>query len=154
MFLSLNAGELAGIIGAAATALTVFIIPTIKFFKKRALEAQQEKIERDNTRKAIQDIAEQISYMQEESDQLNEKFDVFLEDYDSFTTQNFKYMINDAYFGYTNIHEIPDDVLANACECCEIYVNKKHKNHEIRPRCFILWEEQERRAVTRGVHNE
>lgn len=76
--------------------------------------------------------------MQEESDQLNEKFDVFLEDYDNFTTQNFKYMINDAYFGYTNIHEIPDDVLTNACECCEIYVNKKHKNHEIRPRCLLL----------------
>ena len=62
-------------------------------------------------------------------------------------------MINDAYFGYTNIHEIPDDILTNACECCEIYVNKRHHNHEIKPRCKLMWEEQERRAVNREVRH-
>jgi hypothetical protein len=62
----------------------------------------------------------------------------FLIDYDDFTTQNLKYMINDAFFSYHSIKEIPEEILINACECCEIYVNKKQKNHEIRPKCLLL----------------
>jgi hypothetical protein len=43
--------------------------------------------------------------------------------------------------------------LLNACECCDIYVYKRNKNHEIRPRCERLWAELENRAVNREGHH-
>lgn len=161
MFLSLTTGEITGIIGAAATVLTVFIIPMLKSAKKRVIKLQQEdadkkqqQIERQQQQTALNLVIEQLGEIKRENADLRTKLDSFFEDYDEFTIQNLKYMINDAFFGYDNIHDIPDEVLTNACECCEIYVNKRHKNHEIRPRCALLWEEQERRAVSREVHHE
>lgn len=160
MFLSLTTGEITGIIGAAATVLTVFIVPILKMVRKRIVEKQkeaqdrqQEKIERQQQQTALTLLIEQLTDMKKDNADLHTKIDNFLTDYDEFTTQNLKYMINDAYFSYNDIHEIPDDILTNACECCEIYVNKRHKNHEIRPRCTKLWEEQERRALLREVHH-
>lgn len=153
MFL-LNAGEWTGIIGAAATVLTVFIIPIVKLIKKRIIEAQQEKIERQQQQATLIFVVEQLEEIKDNNNALDQKIDNFLTDYDEFTTQNLKYMINDAYFSYKDVHEIPDDILTNACECCEIYVIKRHKNHEIRPRCNKLWDEQERRALLREVHHE
>lgn len=161
MFLSLTTGEITGIIGAAATVLTVFIIPIVKSIKKRIIrmqqervEKEQEKVERQQQQATLTFVVEQLKEIKDDNIALDQKIDSFLQDYGEFTTQNLKYMINDAFFGYSDIHEIPDDVLTNACECCEIYVNKRHKNHEIRPRCALLWDEQERRAVSREVHHE
>lgn len=154
MFLSLTTGEITGIIGAAATVLTVFIIPTLKSAKKRVIKLQQENADKKQQQTALNLVIEQLGEIKKENADLRTKLDSFFEDYDEFTIQNLKYMINDAFFGYDDIHDIPDEVLTNACECCEIYVNKRHKNHEIRPRCALLWEEQERRAVSREVHHE
>lgn len=153
MFL-LNAGEWTGIIGAAATVLTVFIIPMLKSAKKRVIKLQQEEVDKEQQQAALNFVIEQLVEIKKENADLCTKLDSFFEDYDEFTIQNLKYMINDAFFGYNDIHDIPDEVLTNACECCDIYVNKRHKNHEIRPRCALLWEEQERRAVSREVHHE
>jgi hypothetical protein len=87
---------------------------------------------------AVYNKLETVDDNNKKIEEFNSKFNEFLEDYDDFTTQNLKYMINDAFFGYENVHEIPLDVLTNACECCNIYVYKKQKNHEIRPRCELL----------------
>lgn len=161
MFLSLTTGEITGIIGAAATVLTVFIVPIAKSIKKRIIKMQQEKmdqeqakIERQQQQATLTFVVEQLKEIKDNNNALDQKIDNFLTDYDEFTTQNLKYMINDAYFSYNDIHEIPDDILTNACECCEIYVVKRNKNHEIRPRCNKLWDEQERRALLREVHHE
>ncbi len=157
IFLSLSATEITAIIGALATVFTVFIIPTIRWYKK-IKKTKKENIKKQEDRdKMLTSLYDKVVNVEEkikDQTKLKEAFDNYLQDYDEFTTQNIKYMINDAFFGYSNIHEIPDDVLTNACECCEIYVNKKKKNHEIRPRCMMLWEEQERRATNREVHNE
>lgn len=160
-FLALTWGEITGIVGAVATIFTVFIVPFSKWLKKKKIEKENKKQEEEMERKKQEARDAKLEQLCEDVAKINVKVDSnsimlqdYIADYDSFSTQNLKYMINDAYFGYNDIHEIPDDVLTNACECCEIYVNKKHKNHEIKPRCRLLWEEQERRAVTREEHHE
>jgi hypothetical protein len=152
----MTVGEITGIIGACATVVTVFLVPiarAIKSHQKEKAKEKEKQRKRDEKLDAIYNKISTIDSNQEELNNIKTQFDNFLVDYDEFTTQNLKYMINDAFFGYENIHEIPNDVLTNACECCEIYVNKRHKNHEIRPRCELLWREQERRSVEReGSH--
>lgn len=152
----MTVGEITGIIGACATVVTVFLVPiarAIKSHQKEKAKEKEKQRKRDEKLDAIYDKMSTIDSNQQELNNIKTQFDHFLVDYDEFTTQNLKYMINDAFFGYENIHEIPIDVLTNACECCEIYVNKRHKNHEIRPRCELLWREQERRSVEReGSH--
>jgi hypothetical protein len=153
VFLDITIGEITGIVGAAATALTVFIIPLRKYIKKKQSEKQNAKTVEVGQTESIKILAEKVGAINVKQEGLIKKIDSFLTDYEEFTTQNLKYMINDAFFGYSNIHEIPDDILTNACECCEIYVNKRHHNHEIKPRCKLMWDEQERRAIDRRVHH-
>jgi hypothetical protein len=153
----MTVGEITGIIGACATVVTVFLVPiarAIKSHQKEKAKEKEKQRKRDEKLDAIYNKMSTIDTNQQELNNIKTQFDSFLVDYDEFTTQNLKYMINDAFFGYENIHEIPNDVLTNACECCEIYVNKRHKNHEIRPRCELLWREQERRSVEREGSNE
>lgn len=146
-FLTLATGEIVGIIGAFATVFTVFIVPFWKWYKKqkqkRIDDAEQLHEDRERQQKMYEIVKELKTTVNENGKSLNE----FRSDYDDFTIQNLKYMINDAFFSYHSVHEIPQEILVNACECCDIYVYKKNRNHEIKPRCKLLWEELERRSV-------
>lgn len=153
-FLTMSVGEISGIVGIAATVFTVFLVPFIKWVKKKKQEKEnaiKKQAERDSK---LETLCEVVGKINKQVDKNSVMLQDYIDDYEEFAVQNLKYMINDAYFGYNDIHEIPDDVLTNACECCEIYVNKKHKNHEIKPRCRLLWEEEERRAISREVRHE
>jgi hypothetical protein len=86
----------------------------------------------------IETMEEKIALLTTNQEKSHDDLQKFFQDYDEFSTQNLKYMINDAYFCYDSIEDIPDDILLNACECCDIYVYKRNKNHEIRPRCERL----------------
>ena len=99
MFLSLTTGEITGIIGAAATVLTVFIVPIAKSIKKRIIKMQQEKmdqeqakIERQQQQATLTFVVEQLKEIKDNNNALDQKIDNFLTDYDEFTTQNLKYM--------------------------------------------------------------
>lgn len=152
--LTMTVGEFSGIVGIAATLTTVFLVPFIKWVKKKKSEKEEEKKKQAARDSKLETLCEVVGVIRKQVDDNSVMLSNYIDDYDEFTTQNLKYMINDAYFGYNDIHEIPDDVLTNACECCEIYVNKKHKNHEIKPRCKLLWAEAERRAISREVKHE
>lgn len=159
--LALTTSEAIALVGLILSLLTVVLIPTIKWMRKKIVkykkdmqQIQDNKKSAENNTAMIQKIDEKLEIMIENQINLEETLADYLEDYGEFTIQNLKYMINDAFFGYNNIHDIPDDVLLNACECCEIYVNKRHHNHEIKPRCKMLWDELERRSVHREVTHE
>lgn len=145
--MSLSVQEWIAVIGVTLSILTTIIVPLVKKYKKTQVQKNNKKIQN-------QEILNEIPGLVTAVNTLKEQLDSFYQDYSEFSTQNLKYMINDAYFSYKDVHEIPDDILTNACECCEIYVIKRHKNHEIRPRCNKLWDEQERRALLREVHHE
>lgn len=156
MFLTLSAGEITGLIGAVTTIFTVFIVPIYRNIKKKK-KMREEELERQKQRdikidalyNKISDIDVKLQDNCQKDIQIKETLDSFKADYESFSTQNLKFMINDAYLSYASVHDIPEEILINACECCEIYVNKRHLNHEIHPRCEILWKERERRAISK-----
>lgn len=156
MFLALSAGEITGLIGAVTTIFTVFIVPIYKNIKKKK-KMREEELERQKQRDIkidalydkVSDIDTKLQNNSQQDQQIKETLDSFKADYESFSTQNLKFMINDAYLSYASVHDIPEEILINACECCEIYVNKRHLNHEIHPRCEILWKERERRAISK-----
>ena len=159
--LALNATEAIALGGLLLSILSVVCIPIFKWIKKKINKIKEDREERKQDRLLLQKLVATVSTigtsletLSSNNLDLQESFDEFLDDYGEFTIQNYKYMINDAFFGYDNIHEIPDEVLINACECCDIYVNKKHRNHEIKPRCKLLWDELERRSVYREVTHE
>ena len=153
-FLTITVAEISGIIGIVATVTTVFLVPFLKWHKKRKKQQEDDRLERQETLLLLKDLKSKVLVIDKGVAENSATLEKFLLDYDDFTTQNLKFMINDAFFTYDTVFEIPDEVLINACECCEIYVNKKHKNHEIKPRCRLLWEELERRAVHREDSNE
>lgn len=144
--MSLSVQEWIAVIGVTLSILTTIIVPLVKKYKKTQVQKNNKKIQN-------QEILNEIPGLVTAVNTLKEQLDSFYQDYSEFSTQNLKYMINDAYFCYQDITDIPDDILTNACECCEIYVNKRKKNHEIRPRCEKLWSELERRAVEKGGHH-
>lgn len=156
MFLTLSAGEITGLIGAVTTIFTVFIIPIYRNIKKKK-KMREEELERQKQRDIkidalydkVSSIDTKLESNSQQDQQIKETLDNFKADYESFSTQNLKFMINDAYLSYASVHDIPEEILINACECCEIYVNKRHLNHEIHPRCEILWKERERRAISK-----
>lgn len=153
-FLTITVAEISGIIGMVATVTTVFLVPFLKWHKKRKKQKEDERLERKETLRLLKELKNKVLIIDKGVADNSATLEKFLLDYDDFTTQNLKFMINDAFFTYNTVFEIPDEVLINACECCEIYVNKKHKNHEIKPRCKLLWDELERRAVHREDSNE
>lgn len=153
-FLTITVAEISGIIGMVATVTTVFLVPFLKWHKKRKKQKEDERLERKETLRLLKELKNKVLIIDKGVADNSATLEKFLLDYDDFTTQNLKFMINDAFFTYNTVFEIPDEVLINACECCEIYVNKKHKNHEIKPRCKLLWDELERRAVHREDLNE
>lgn len=152
--MDLTTSEIIGLVGAAATIATVFLAPFLKYLKKSHDQKVAERLEQKGQSESIKIMAEKLGQLIAKSEATNEKLEEFWKDYDVFTIQNYKYMINDAYFGYDDISDIPDEVLTNACECCDIYVNQKGRNHEIKPRCVRLWKEQEDRALLRGHQDE
>lgn len=153
-FLAVNMAELSGILGIVATVTTVFLVPFIKWAKKRHKQIINDREERKETVRLLKKLKDQVGQIDDCVKNNSSTLKNFIADYDDFTTQNLKFMINDAFFTYHSVCEIPDEVLINACECCDIYVHKKQKNHEIKPRCRMLWEELERRSVEREDLNE
>lgn len=155
-----NVSEWIGLIGVIISVVTSITIPVKKIIKKKREARLKDEENRKNTQEKLYAIDTRLLSLENSStntshklENILNKLEDFFDDYDEFSTQNLKYMINDAYFCYESIEDIPEDILLNACECCDIYVHKRGKNHEIRPRCEILWRELENRAVQREGHN-
>lgn len=145
--------SLEAIIGLSLTALTGLLIPMLKARQKKK-KKQEDKDRRNET--VINSIPGHLQALQEENKTIKEMINeiksqqentqVELEQYQ---IQTLKYMINDAFFGFNNIHEIPYETLIVAAEGCDIYVGKGY-NHEIGARCQLIYQEIERRQRLRG----
>lgn len=152
--------EWIGLIGITISVITSITIPIKKIIKKKKEDKQKEEKDKKMQQDKLKNIDERLTSLEassqntsKQTEDILRKLENFFDDYDEFSTQNLKYMINDAYFCYESIEDIPEDILLNACECCDIYVHKRNKNHEIRPRCEILWKELEDRAIQREGHH-
>ena len=156
MFLALSVGEIIGLTGAITTVFTAFIVPIYRYIKNKK-KLIREELERQKQRdNKISELCDKISNIDDRLKenakrdiQIKDTLNNFKNDYKKFSVQNLKFMINDAYLSYPSVKDIPEEILINACECCEIYVNERHLNHEIHPRCEVLWKERERRVISK-----
>ena len=145
--------SLEAIIGLSLTALSTIFIPILKkrYNKKKKKEEKEKKNET-----IINSIPECLKALQEENktikDMINDikKHQQYTQnELEQYQIQTLKYMINDAFFGFNNIHEIPYETLIIAAEGCDIYVGKGY-NHEVGARCQLIYQEIERRQRLRG----
>lgn len=116
--------------------------------KLAALPEKIEKIEKSNkeTKEAIEKSNKETK---EAIARLEERQTASESEIEMYNIQNLKYMINDAFFGYANIQEIPYETLIIAADGCDIYTSKGY-NHEIGARCKIIYKEIERRQKMRS----
>jgi predicted nuclease with TOPRIM domain len=83
------------------------------------------------------DMQEQVSDIAKHQENLETSFDTL-------ETNALRYSINDIFFGYHNIEDVPDEMLSNAAKSCDIYL-AKGLNHETGARCKVIYAEIERR---------
>lgn len=147
------------IIGAACSLITVIVIPSYKYFKKKRDQYNNTITGLHNISSSLNkidgnlvEVGRQLQKNESDVEALSEKVADLQRKTDIFETQQLKYMINDAFYGYSSIEEIPYEVLMNASQCCDIYVGKG-LNHETGARCRLIYQEIERRQQA-IVHHE
>ena len=155
MFLSIDINSVQTIIAIITGSLSILGVLSgvyLKYSKKR--KNQQDKKSKD--RKKFEDVCGKIDQLVNKVEELNEsqkelkqQYAEFENKFDHLETQELRYMINDSFLGYGTIHEVPDDQLLNAADCCEIYLNKG-LNHATGARCKLIAEEVDRRARARA----
>ena len=151
MILTLSSQEWIALLGVFCTVLTVIVIPIFKALKKKRDNyiGSLQKLNNvasglESTVKKIDDMSTDITNLKEDMENLTDQISDMQEKTEKFEVQQLKYMINDAFYSFNNIEEIPDEVLINASQCCDIYVGKG-LNHETGARCRLIYEELERR---------
>jgi hypothetical protein len=150
-------------LGLGLTVLTSILLPFIKKrIKKRKDKIKKEKEQKDNDTKLLLSLDERLSNVNKNLEALTQTVefnktinDNLQADFKKYKILNIKYIINDAFFGYHSVHEIPYETLLIAAEGCDIYIGEGH-NHEIGARCEIIYKEFQRREKLKGegVHHE
>lgn len=129
-------------------------------FSKRLQEKRKKKRQREEKIDKIPETMERLErkldenwHLQENNreriEELSETFELFAARFDHLETTQLRYMINDAFLGYNNIHEVSDEQLLNAADCCDIYLSKG-LNHKTGAKCKLIAEEVEKRARLRA----
>lgn len=137
--------EVSVAIGIVATLLSLFtplVVKTRKVYKKQ----KNEKKRRNSIIDSLPDKLEKIDVRLCSSENCTTSIK---KQFDKFEVHQLKYIINDAFFGYKTVMEIPQEVLINASECCDSYLSKG-LNHEVGARCKIIYKEIERRELEKS----
>lgn len=151
--------EMKDVITISLTILTSLLIPVALHFRKKMIKKKQEKIKDKKTLcdtvDAVQAINETLLLTNQLLTECKDHNVKLSEEFEKYQILSIKYMINDAFFGYNSVHEIPYETLLIAMEGCDIYCGKGY-NHEIGARCEIIREEFSRRQKNKGegIHNE
>lgn len=141
-----------GILGILGTCSGIYLKYSKKI-KEKQTKKSQEKKKLSNVFDTVDKLVEKVDKIVESQEEIKEQYNSFAERFDSLETQELRYMINDSFLGYDSIHEVPDEQLLNAADCCEIYLGKG-LNHATGARCKLIAEEIEKRARIRAGVDE
>lgn len=145
--------EIVGIVSTGILFITSIVLPIFVYLKAKKKAREQRDTVVDELPKTINEIHVAIKDVKSEVKEIKKKQDLMDQHLDTFETQNLKYMINDAYFGYDCVEDIPYEILLSAAQNCDLYIGKK-LNHEIGARCNIIYHELERRQSERNGGNK
>ena len=156
--LTTTIGEWTALVGVALSLLTVIVFPVMKYLNKKRKEYNQTvnglldvTQGLNNASEAVREMSKEVAEVKTSINDLSNDLQDLREKTSIFETQQLKYMINDALFGYDCIEDIPDEVLLNASQCCVIYIGKG-LNHETGAKCKLIYKELERRQAEKIRH--
>lgn len=157
MILALSTAEIWSLVIAALSSLLIPAVKRlIKYSKKIKKKKEEERQKQEKQDKIINELPLQLNQLRQEISEVRDSVagnavenKELKEEFNNFQILNIKYMINDAFFGYHNVHEIPYETLLVAAEGCDIYISKG-KNHEIGARCEVIYAEFKRRELLKG----
>ena len=139
---------IAGILGIAGTISGLYMKYSTKA-KERKTKKQQVIAQQQELPKVLKSIDERLIAIESKQNSSQEEIKELKEKFDHLETQELRYMINDSFLGYNNIHEVPNEQLLNAADCCEIYL-AKGLNHATGARCKLIAAEIDRREKKRA----
>ena len=139
---------IAGILGIAGTVSGLYMKYSTKA-KDRKTKKQQAVAQQQELPKVLKSIDERLTTIENKQNSSQEEIKDLKEKFDDLETQELRYMINDSFLGYNNIHEVPNEQLLNAADCCRIYL-AKGLNHATGARCKLIAAEIERREKKRA----
>ena len=139
---------IAGILGIAGTVSGLYMKYSTKA-KDRKTKMQQAVAQQQELPKVLKSIDERLTTIENKQNSSQEEIKDLKEKFDDLETQELRYMINDSFLGYNNIHEVPNEQLLNAADCCRIYL-AKGLNHATGARCKLIAAEIERREKKRA----
>lgn len=140
-----------------ALGITISIIglmkPVYKFIKHKAQKAQKQSQTIDALPGAlkqlsddIQDIKDSNQKQNEQIATLNKKVDNLDKQLTDFERQEIVREVNNTFYSFKTLEEIPDDILHDTLDSCAIYL-KNGYNHNTKPKCELLALEYNRRLA-------
>lgn len=156
MIFTISVEALTALISSICAIFTAILIPLWRAYRKEKKKVEQRISVIDSVPDALKSIETKLNSVREDISKIDDQQlalgdgqEILEAKFDQFETQQLKHIINDAFFGYKDITEIPDEVLVNASQCCDIYLGKG-LNHETGARCELIYEELKRRQRTKA----
>lgn len=156
MFLMTTWEIVASILASITTLLTVIFIPFCVKMKKRVKEAQKNRQTIEQIPTALASIDKKLTNLENNIEELKDEQNHIITQqeeqekrFSQLETMQLKHMINDAFYGYGSVRDIPDEELISASQCADLYL-AKGLNHETGARCEIIYEELKRRQRERS----
>jgi hypothetical protein len=121
------------------------------------------KIERSNERadtvdslpEVLNKLAEDVEAIKESNISQSGEISRLSDNIDSLETQLLDFErqeivreVNNTFYSFSSLKDIPDDILEDTLDSCEIYIRNGH-NHNTKPKCELLAEEYNRRLAER-----
>lgn len=100
----------------------------------------------------IQDIKESNKQQNEEIANLNNKVDNLDRQLSDFERQEIVREVNNTFYSFDKLENIPDDILKDTLDSCSIYINNGY-NHTTKPKCELLALEYNRRLTKKQEAN-
>lgn len=135
--------------------------PLIKLIKAKIKKAQNQSktIEAlpgalNQLKNDIQEIKDDNKKQNDEIANLSSKVDNLDRQLTDFERQEIVREVNNTFYSFEKLENIPDDILKDTLDSCAIYINNGY-NHTTRPKCDLLMQEYNRRlAKAQEANNE
>ncbi len=132
--------------------------PLYKWIKKKADKAQQNSQTLKQLPGQLNQISEDISSIKESSQKQNDDIaevkktvTKLQNQINDFERQEIVREVNNTFYSFPSLQDIPDDILQDTLESCEIYISNGY-NHNTKPKCELLIEEYNRRLAKEAKH--
>lgn len=148
--ISLALGIIASVIGLMAP-IHKLIKEKVKKIKEQTSNLEQLPLQIQKLSRDINNIKENNEKQNEDINTINTKIDSIVMQITDFERQEIIREVNNTFYSFPSLEDIPDDILQDTLDSCEIYLRSGY-NHNTKPKCELLQEEYNRRLAKEAKH--